>query len=180
MSTHTGHRHEIPPYTSFGDIKALVAEDTAISSTLDNGGEIAQEFGVVEGFGRKKDAAIHHDKGEIKDGTLLKSRRNHYVDGRVPADDDASSLTDSVLKSPVRDNSESNGHDTRGGQDPDFESVDMDSSSLDGYSSIQAANSRDSRDAELEVMRAARKLNRVLSDVDTSKIGVLRPEDLVT
>jgi glycine oxidase len=49
---------------------------------------------------------------------------------------------------------------------------------FDGYSVIQAANSRASRDAELDAMRAARKLNRGTSDVDVSKIGVRRPQDL--
>lgn len=50
--------------------------------------------------------------------------------------------------------------------------------SLDGYSLIQVANSRASRGAELDAMRAARQLNRGISDVDVSKIGVHRPEDL--
>jgi glycine oxidase ThiO len=46
--------------------------------------------------------------------------------------------------------------------------------SFDGYSIIEAANARDSREAELKAMRAARQLNRNIENVDTSRIGAQR------
>jgi hypothetical protein len=49
---------------------------------------------------------------------------------------------------------------------------------FDGYTAIQEANSRSSREGELEAMRAARMKNRGLDDVDVSKIGVRRAEDM--
>jgi len=52
------------------------------------------------------------------------------------------------------------------------------SDTLDGYAVIQDANSSDSRAEELESMKAARVKNRFMSDVDVSKIGVVKPEDL--
>lgn len=70
---------------------------------------------------------------------------------------------------------ERNGHEKPIGV---LSGVNTPENSLDGYSAIQEANSRASRSAELDAMRAARQLNRGTSDVDVSKIGVRRPEDL--
>jgi hypothetical protein len=48
---------------------------------------------------------------------------------------------------------------------------------FDGYQDIQQANSRTTREEELEAMRAARQQNRVGSHaVDESKIGVYRKD----
>lgn len=50
----------------------------------------------------------------------------------------------------------------------------------DGYSAIQEANSRPSRQGELDAMRDARRKNRMADGLDVSKIGVWRPEDIVS
>ena len=48
---------------------------------------------------------------------------------------------------------------------------------FDGYQDIQQANSRKTREEELEAMRAARQRNRFgQEDIDESKIGASRPE----
>lgn len=47
----------------------------------------------------------------------------------------------------------------------------------DGYTAIEDANSRNSREEELEAMRAARRKNRLNSSVDSSKIGVVFPDN---
>ena len=48
---------------------------------------------------------------------------------------------------------------------------------FDGYTAIQEANSRTSRNAELDAMKAARQLNRGTSGVNVAKIGAGRTED---
>jgi glycine/D-amino acid oxidase-like deaminating enzyme len=46
---------------------------------------------------------------------------------------------------------------------------------FDGYTAIQQANARGSRQEELEAMRAAREQNRFLDNVDESQIGARQP-----
>ena len=57
-------------------------------------------------------------------------------------------------------------------------SSDYDETTYDGYQTIQKANSRSSRDEELQAMKVARMANRVkASQIDESKIGVMKMDD---
>ena len=59
-----------------------------------------------------------------------------------------------------------------GGVDDSSDSAAAADSEFDGYQDIQSANSRGSRDDELEAMRNARIKNRLGQEIDHSKIGV--------
>lgn len=54
----------------------------------------------------------------------------------------------------------------------DASEEDYNEQTYDGYTEIEQANSRGTREEELEAMRVARRQNRFLEDVDTNQIGV--------
>jgi hypothetical protein len=67
------------------------------------------------------------------------------------------------------------GSTTNGGVEEQVEAPaeDYTEQTFDGYQDIQQANSRTTREEELEAMRAARRQNRIGTDgIDESKIGV--------
>lgn len=65
---------------------------------------------------------------------------------------------------------------SNGKYEPDAE---YNEQTYDGYTDIQQANSRDSRQEELEAMRAVRRRNRAsASEIDISDIGAQRSDDL--
>lgn len=120
---------------------------------------------------------VDKDTREVTEIPPYTSPSNFFSDKKLESGTDVSSLQS--MEEEMEDVSvDIDIEDKEDTTDPLLNDSGYDETTFDGYQTIQQANSRGSREEELEAMRAARMANRVkASQIDQSKIGVMKMEE---
>ena len=181
----TGEMTEVPPYTSPGEFLVNREKEKTDSKSLSPPSELSAAYEAIQKNKAQKSAKLQDTADESDEEKPDPGFRIHHVDSvtgekrEVPPytspgeflatlkteqssgksiEEDVSSLTTSVNGSSAASQ--------------------YNEKTYDGYTDIQQANTRQTRQGELEVMRAARQRNRLgMSKISEDDIGARRPED---
>jgi glycine oxidase len=177
----TGESREVPPYTSPGVFLEMVKAEKAkgragTEQVLDDGYSAIQEEAARHGddetrIQKMREARMSNRAGAPMGGLNLEE--SAFRDYSSQNSNKASIKLNTELSSNLSVGSAKNGFSTANivnGASKQSQQQDYSETTLDGYQDIIAANTRPSREEELEAMRAARRSNREGRDqVDESE-----------